>query len=249
MAFFILATPLGCQKEEGSKVIIFAGSSMAAAMKTMETSFELENPTIDLELILAGSQTLAMQINAGAHADLFISANRDQINRIDGFNEPVILIENTILAITEHDGISNIKDAIDRSRRIIIAHKDVPAGRYTRDALEAMGLWELVESKTVSQEHSVRGVLTKIVSGQADLGFVYRTDALSIHDQPAQPNTIEFPPEIQSSTQTWITIRSDSSMKHSPAQIVYQYLTKSDQASTIFAEHGFTTPPSPTQSP
>ena len=102
------------------------------------------------------------------------------------------------------------------------------------------GLWELAESKIVSHEHSVRSVLTKISSGQADLGFVYRTDAMNIDAQPTHLNTIEFPAEIQSSTQTWITIRSDSALIGSPASIVYQYLTDSEYAREIFAEHGFT---------
>ena len=112
---------------------------MAHALYSIETRFELEHPTIDLEVVFAGSQTLAMQINAGAHTDLFISANREQIDRVDGFDDPKILVENSILAITPHAEITNIKDAIDRSIRIIVAHEDVPAGQYTRAALDAMG--------------------------------------------------------------------------------------------------------------
>jgi molybdate transport system substrate-binding protein len=240
---------LGCKENTDSSVTLFAGSSMADALDSVKNRFELEHPSIDLEIIFAGSQTLAMQIKSGAHADLFISADREQIDRVDGFDKPKLLVENSILAITPYAGITSIKDAIDRSNRIIVAHEDVPAGQYTRAALDAMGLWELAESKIVSYEHSVRGVLTKIASGQADLGFVYRTDAMNIDGQPTPLNTIEFPAEIQSTTQTWITIRSDTALKNSPASIVYQFLTDSEHAREIFVEHGFTVLPSDSSTP
>jgi len=239
LIFVFMLLSLGCGENGNSSVTLFAGSSMANALNSLENRFELEHPSIDLEIVFAGSQTLAMQINAGAHADLFISANRVQIDRIDGFNKPRIIVENSILAITPYAGTTSIKDAIDHSRRIIVAQSEVPAGQYTRAALASMGLWELAESKIASHEHSVRGVLTKITSGQADLGFVYRTDAMNIDDQPTPLNTIEFPPEIQSTTQTWIAIRSDSALNSSPASIVYQYLTGSEHAREIFVEHGF----------
>ncbi|MGV6814627.1 MAG: molybdate ABC transporter substrate-binding protein [Phycisphaerales bacterium] len=227
----------GCEDQAESTVIIFAGSSMTQALQEIETRFELAHPTIDLELIFAGSQTLATQINAGAHADLFISADQPQINRVDGFGMPQVLVGNTIVAITSIEQAKTINEAIKNSQRIILAQHDVPAGRYTQQALSALGMWDRAEPKVVSQEHSVRSVLMKVVSGEADLGFVYRTDARNINN-PDAVRIINFPQQIPAQTQTWITKRSDNE-PGSPTDEVFTYITTSPEARTTFDQLGF----------
>ena len=227
----------GCQDQAESTVIIFAGSSMTQALQEIETRFELTHPTIDLELIFAGSQTLATQINAGAHADLFISADQIQINRVAGYGEPQVLVGNAIVAITSIEQANTIDEAIEHSKRIILAQHDVPAGRYTQQALEALGVWDRAEPKVVSQEHSVRSVLMKIVSGEADLGFVYRTDARNINNKDAV-RIINFPQQIPAQTQTWITKRSNTT-PGSPIDEVFAYITTSPEARTVFDQLGF----------
>lgn len=227
---------ISCADEPQSHVVIFAGSSMTNAMLEIETAFELTHPAIDLELIFAGSQTLAMQINEGADAAIFISANLAQIQRISGFTEPTVLVENQLVAITTNSDFTTVTDAIANATQILVAHQDVPAGQYTYDALVQLGVWETTKPKIVSFEHSVQAVLTKMVMGQADLGFVYRTDAANADNQI---HIIEFPSHISTTTQTWIALNTDSETD-SPAAIAYSFITESIDAQRIYTSLGFT---------
>ncbi len=235
-------------KSASESVVVFAGSSMTQALMDIKLALKNTHPEINLELVLAGSQTLAMQINQGAPADIFISANLEQIQRAIGFNTPALLIENTLVGIapqnTEHPNTSSTQTAsiqavINNATRIVIAHEDVPAGRYTRNALNQLQLWEITKPKIVSYEHTVQGVLSKITLNQADLGFVYKTDALNASDSI---KIITLPPHAPTTTQTWISINAASDNKQSPAWTVYSYLTNDPKALEIMLELGFMAP-------
>ncbi len=236
----IMATSVSCsERDHQDRVVVFAASSLAQALGLIETEFETLHPAIDLELIFAGSNTLAMQINAGAPADLFLSADDEQMQRVEGFALPSVLVENQLVAIVPSGSpASTIADAIERASRIIVAQGDVPAGRYTRRALDELGVWETAEPKIVSYEHAAQGVLSKVAFGQGDLGFVYRTDALGAEDKVRM---IEFPPGISVKTQTWIAQRANTLDAQSPRSLVADFITSSSQSQAIFANLGFVT--------
>jgi len=237
LIFGILA---GCKGDNPNRVVVFAASSMSQTLSELEHEFEAIHPTIDLEFVFAGSQALAMQINEGAPVDIFISANLNQMNRIHGFTEPVLLVENELVAIAGHElSATSIRDAVAQAKRIVVAQKDVPIGRYTHQALDGLGIWETTESKIVSYEYSVQGVQAKVILGQADLGFVYRTDAHNTNDS-VQP--IEFPTEISTRTQTWIALNTRAKELKSSVSIVYQFMMKSPESGRIFTEHRFILP-------
>ncbi len=244
----IITICAGCaERDEQGRVIVLAASSLTEPLQLIEAEFETLHPGIDLELIFAGSNTLAMQINAGAPADLFLSADYQQMQRIEGFAEPRVLVENQLVAIVPPGSgdapiALTITDAIERASRMIVAQGDVPAGRYTRLILEELGLWEASKPKIVSYEHTVQGVLIKVAFGQGDLGFVYRTDALRAQDQVRM---IEFPMSISSKTQTWIAIRHDAGDSgdadgaRSPESLAADFIINSSQARAIFTRLGF----------
>jgi molybdate transport system substrate-binding protein len=228
----------GCGKTESQSVVLFSASSMSDVLQEVERGYELDHPE-EIELISAGSQTLAMQIREGARADIFVSADLEQIQRVDGFSEPVVLVENQLIGVVPHGSqFGTIRGALADADRIIIAHKDVPAGRYTQRALEQIGLWEEIQSRVVSQEHSVRGVLTKVVMGEGDLGFVYSTDALKETDSV---RSILFADENTTNTKTWISINLDLDAD-SPASAVYRSLMESAAIHEVFVRHGFSMP-------
>lgn len=226
-----------CAVDDSEPVIVFAASSMTQAMQEVKIEFEAIYPAIELEIIFSGSQTLAMQINEGAPADLFISADREQIQRVRGFTEPEVLVENRLVAVTplgsEH---ATLSEAINQAARIVVAQQDVPAGRYTLRALEELAAREAAEKKIVSYEHSVRGVLNKVIMGQADLGFVYRTDAINAD---AKVSMIELPPHIQSRTETWITRRNNPKVAHWASGDVLEFIMDSPESKRIFMHYGF----------
>ncbi len=239
----IIAGFSGCsdqgQDQDQDHVIVFAASSLAEPLELIEAEFEALHPDIDLELIFAGSNTLAMQINAGAPADLFISADDVQMHRVKGFSSPILLVENRLVGIAPLESTSTtINDAIKHASRIIVAQGDVPAGGYTRRALDELGTWEAAKPKIVSYEHAVQGVVSKLAFGQGDLGFVYRTDALGAQDQVRM---IEFPPDISVDTQTWIAIRTDSADARSGVAVAYEFILNAPESQSVFAHLGFQT--------
>ncbi len=227
----------GCSQQTDDRVMVFAGSSMTSSLESLKAAFEKQHPGIRIDLVVAGSNTLATQINQGAPADIFISADRTQISRVNGFTPPVKLVDNELVAITPKSrSASTLQEAITRAKRIVIAQKDVPAGHYTMTGLQSVNLWNQTRSKVVSYEDCVLGVLNKIVSGQADLGFVYRTDALRAADKV---NIIEFPSRSTINTKTWIALQSQAAACDSPAAAFMAYLTQAPQARQTFAQHGF----------
>ena len=227
----------GCSRDNSDSVTVFVASSVVQSMQEIKASFEVANPEIRIELVSAGSQVLVMQINEGAPADIFISADLRQMNRVQGFAEPSVLVENNLIAITGfRSAASTVDEAIAQASRIVVAQDAVPAGQYTCQALNTMGLWEEIESKVFSYEHSVNGVLAKIVMGQADLGFVYNTDALNETDTV---RIIKFPESVPVSTQTWIAQKAESFGVASPVSSVYQYIKASPDSNRIFSRHGF----------
>ncbi len=229
----------GCsdQGQDQDHVIVFAASSLTKPLKLIEAEFEALHPDINLELIFAGSNTLAMQINAGASADLFISADDVQMQRVEGFSSPRVLVENRLVGIVPlGSATTTIKEAIEHASRIIVAQGDVPAGRYTRLALDELSVWKTAASKIVSYEHAVQGVVSKVAFGQGDLGFVYLTDALGARDQVRM---IEFPADISTQTLTWIAPRNGLDDAQSFRSLAADFIINSSQSQTIFTRLGF----------
>ncbi len=226
-----------CSRGSSDSVTLFVASSVVESMQEIKESYENSHPEIRVELVSAGSQVLAMQIIEGAPADIFISADIRQMNRIQGFDEPSVLVENGMVAIVGLGSIANsVEEAIAQASRIVLAHEAVPAGQYTLQALTMMGLWEDTESKVYSYEQSVNGVVAKVVMGQADLGFVYKTDALNETDSV---RIIEFPDTVPVTTQIWIAQITESNGTTSPESSVYQYIMESHDSNRIFSRHGF----------
>ncbi|MBL4809632.1 MAG: molybdate ABC transporter substrate-binding protein [Phycisphaerales bacterium] len=226
-----------CSRSQHDSVKVFVASSVVGPLQEIKAAFESSHPEIRIELISAGSQVLAMQISEGAPADIFISADIRQMDRVNGFSEPAVLVENNLVAIVGlNSAWSTLDEAIDQASGIVIAQDAVPAGQYAFQALNEMGLWERAESKIVSYEHSVSGVLAKVVMGQADLGFVYRTDALNETDAVQE---IEFPGSVSVRTQTWISQNAESFGTHSPDSTVYRYILESLESNRIFVHYGF----------
>jgi molybdate transport system substrate-binding protein len=230
----------GCVKDEGQTVIVFAASSMASAFEEIESACQQARPDINVQMVFAGSQTLAMQINEGAPADLFISANLSQMQRVAGFTEPVAFADNELVAVAGPGARwSTVREAVEGASRIVIAHDGVPAGQYTKQALGELELWDAAEPKVVSYEHSVRSVLTKVLLGEVDLGFVYRTDAMAAANKVT---LILFPAENPVPTQVWIALRAEPGVEDSPVAFVDRFLRSSPESHSILTRYGFTLP-------
>jgi molybdate transport system substrate-binding protein len=134
----------------------------------------------------AGSDQLALQIRQGAPADVFASASPKytELAYRDGYvRKPVVFATNRLLVLVPRSNPAGIRSVYDLRRpglKVVIGDKAVPIGSYTRQILDALGITNDVMSNVVSQETDVKGIVTKVAMGEADAGFVYRTDAQSV---------------------------------------------------------------------
>jgi molybdate transport system substrate-binding protein len=169
-----------------------------------------------------GSNMLAAQIEQGLPADVFASANRglpSHLHREGLLTRPVVFTANKLVIVVGHGNPLHIRNVHDLERagvKIVLAAAGVPVGDYTRTVLRRLGLSALV-GKAVAQETDVRDVLSQVVLGQADAGFVYATDARTVKGKvgvtglpkSAQPRVLYAAAAVKSSkhlqaAKTWV---------------------------------------------
>ncbi|MGE5703535.1 MAG: molybdate ABC transporter substrate-binding protein [Clostridia bacterium] len=181
----IVTPKLANQKAE---LTIAAAASLTDALNELKTSFQAEFPQYALSYSFGSSGKLATQIQQGAPADVFLSASKKDMDTLQGENlivansridfaaNRLVLIapQNTKLPVAGFDKIN--PQAI--SHLALGNPESVPAGRYGKEVLESVKLWDKLQSKIVFAS-DVRQVLTYVESGNADLGVVYTSDALS----------------------------------------------------------------------
>lgn len=214
---------------EEETIYVQAAASMQNALTEIEPLFEEQG--YDLEMNYGGSGTLVTQIQEGAPADIFISASTSNFDNLKETNEMVdeaTLLNNDLVLIKNKD--SDI-DSLEGANTIAIGTPDaVPAGTYAMQTLEKLGLADSLSSKLV-QTKDVSEVLTYVETGDADLGFVYNTDALS-SDQ------VEVVESYDDSYHDPITYPIGLLTDNPGAKDFYDYLM-GDEASAIFEKYGF----------
>ncbi len=184
----ILALAPAAAASEPARVIVFAAASMADAVQSLAARY---NRRGDAEVVpsFAASSVLARQIENGAPADIYISANRrwmdylderglvDAGSRCDLVSNRLVLIapQNSALSLRVTPGFA-LADALGADRLAIGDPDHVPAGLYARQALESLGVWAQVEDRLV-RTADVRAALAIVARGESAAGVVYATDA------------------------------------------------------------------------
>lgn len=173
---------------QSKNVVVFAAASLKNALDNINAQRQRETGK-KATISYAASSALARQIEQGAPADLFISADRDWMDYVQQRNLIKAgtrgdLLGNRIVLIADRNSTLTTKLApgadlasLLGSGRLAMADvKAVPAGKYGKAALEALKIWPTVEGK-VAQAENVRAALLLVSRGEAPLGIVYRTDA------------------------------------------------------------------------
>lgn len=165
-------------------VMVFAAASLTDSLKEIATAYEKTSGD-KLRFNFAGSNVLAQQIQAGAPADIFFSADELKMDALEKAGLIVKgtrknLLGNTLVVITLPGGvrISKAEDLTSAGiKHLSLADpKAVPAGIYAKAWLESSGLWAKLEPKVVPAEN-VRAAMAVVESGNAEAGIVYKTDA------------------------------------------------------------------------
>jgi molybdate transport system substrate-binding protein len=175
---------------DGQKVIVFAAASLTDAFTEMAEHFKQQNPGVTVEFNYAGSQQLRTQLEQGAVADVFASANTKEMNGVIQAGlvvsgTPKTFVRNRLAVIVPRDNPGQVQDLKDLSKaglKIVLAAPGVPVGGYALTALDKMNadfgatFSQTVLSNVVSQEDNVKQVVAKIQLGEADAGIVYTSD-------------------------------------------------------------------------
>jgi len=158
---------------------VFAAASLTAAFNALGASFRSTNPGATLTFNFAGTPTLVTQIEQGAPADVFASADTTNMDKLkgDGFTagDPKVFARNKleiVVAPGNPKGINSLADLAKPGVIYISEGPTVPAGKYSLQALRMAG----VKVTPKSLETDVKSVVTKIELGEADAGIVYATD-------------------------------------------------------------------------
>ena len=225
-----------------SKVYLFAAASTAAPIEDISSSIAA-GAGINVVPVFAASGTLARQIDAGAPADIYLSANPQWMAWLarQDLVEPetrTVLIGNCLVVaqpVSDDQSIRLTKDLPTRlgDRRLALADPAIaPVGAYARDALQTLGLWDAVKQRIAFQSNA-RAVLVLVQRGEVAAGILYRSDAMlskrvriSETVPPSAYPAIEYPAAIVKGHDR-------------PAVRRVFDILRSERARGIFVRHGF----------
>lgn len=216
--------------------VVLAASSLQESLEAVGEAWAARGNAAPV-LSFAASSALARQIEQGAPADLFVSADGDWMDHLDSLGllragtRTDLLGNRLVLVRPKGATVAGLADLGD-GRLALADPNAVPAGRYARAALESVGQWRLVEASVVPAEN-VRAALALVERGEATLGVVYETDALAsdavdvIETFPASSHPpIRYPAAVLAGS------------RHRDAEAFLDFLG-SDEGRRIFARHGF----------
>lgn len=174
---------------EHDEIDVFAAASLTDVLPRLETSYT-ESRRTPTRTTLAGSQALVAQILDGAPADVIVTADRLQMDRLQRERDlaapPAPIATNDVVIAVPRanpNGIDGIDDLDDGDLTIVLPAPEVPAGAYAAEVLARAG----VQLSPASLEPSVRAALSRVVLGEADAAIVYATDAASADEVIAVP--------------------------------------------------------------
>lgn len=226
-----------------TELTVSAAASLTDSLQEIQTIYEQKFPNVKLTFNFAASGTLQKQIEQGAPADLFLSAGSKQMEalvsqKLIDPDHQTNLLTNELVLVVPKDSPNPPTSLQDLSkpalkRLAVGTPESVPAGMYARQTLQAANLWDSLQPRIV-QTKDVKQVLSHVETGNADAGFVYKTDALESNGvhiaftaAPDSHDPIVYPAGVLAGT----------AHREEAAQF-YAYL-QTDEAQAVFEKYGF----------
>ena len=240
-------------------LVVLAASSLTEVFQQLGGEFRRANPNVWLIFNFAGSQRLRAQLELGAQADVFASADWQQMIPLGDqgllLDEPSSFASNRLALISplsigrygEKDGgplVTRLEDLADPEVKLVLATSAVPAGNYSRRVLELAetsggmepGFAERVLANLVSEEANVRSVAQKVALGEADAGLVYLTDA-RLEGISSRVAVIPIPDHLNPSASYPVVVLQEAKQPVLARQFVLFLHT--DLAQDVLRQHGF----------
>jgi molybdate transport system substrate-binding protein len=179
----LLLPACGGSGSERSELTVLAAASLTGAFTRIGVEFEQANPDVTVRFSFGPSDGLATQILEGAPADVFAPASPKYMDQVrsdgPGVTDQAEFARNTLAVIVPSDDPAHVGSLDDLARpgiKLVLAAGGVPAGDYAREILANAGIQREALANVVSNEEDVKGVVQKVLLGEADAGIVYRTD-------------------------------------------------------------------------
>jgi molybdate transport system substrate-binding protein len=229
---------------------VFAAASLTDAFTEIGESFEAANPGVSVTFNFGGSQALRTQIEEGAPADVFASANAKEMDTLVTGNfvdipAPQIFLNNKLVVILPAGnpaGIEKLEDLATPGIKLVLAAEQVPVGNYARQSLDLMNgqfgidFKDKVLANVVSNEDNVKQVVAKVQLGEADAGIVYTSDAIAA----SEVKSIQIPDDLNIIAEYPIAPLSDSANADLASAFVQFVL--SDEGQVVLEKWGFSSP-------
>lgn len=221
-------------------VIVFAAASLTAAFTEIGDAFTAEYPDADVVFNFAASSDLVAQIDEGAPADVFASADQSNMTKLTaaGGNEtePALFARNTLQIIVgpgNPRGISGVADLADDDLIVVTCAPEVPCGAYAVQIFTNAGVTVVPKSL----EENVKAVVTKVTLGEADAGIVYRTEVTAA---AAEAEGVEIPEDVNVVAEYPIAVAA-AAPNADGAQAFIDFVL-SQRGQTILESYGFLAP-------
>jgi molybdate transport system substrate-binding protein len=229
---------------------IFAAASLTGAFTELGRLLERRQPGLEIRFNFAGSQQLAAQLDQGAAADLFASADarwmRHAVERGLVAGAPVVFARNRLVLLLPASNpgrIDRLQDLARPGLKLVLAAEAVPAGGYSRAVLARLerapgfpaGFAARALANVVSNEENVKGVVAKAQLGEADGGFAYRSDVTSA--VAARVKVVEIPAAQNVTAEYPVAVLAGS--PNEPAARAFVRLLLGAEGQAVLRRHGF----------
>jgi len=219
---------------------VFAAASLTAAFEEIGEEFMAANPDATVNFNFAASSELVTQINEGAPADVYASADQKNMTKLvdagGNAGEPEVFVTNLLEIVVQPDnpeGITGVDDLANEELIVVMCAEEVPCGTYAAEIFANAG----VTVTPKSFEENVKAVLNKVVLGEADAGIVYRTD---VQSAGADVEGVEIPDDINVVADYPIVATEEAANPEGAAAFIDFVLD--DAGQEILAGYGFSGP-------
>ena len=230
---------------ESVELTILAAASLTDVCNEIKTEYEAAHPNVTLNFSYGASGALQTQIEEGAPVDVFFSASMKQMNALQDekmidTDSVVKLLENKLVMIVPAGSTLELKEFSDVLNANTIAIGDpesVPAGQYAKEAFTNLGIWDALQEKTLSLGTNVTEVLEWVAAGSADVGFVYKTDAMS---KAGQVDIVAGAPEGSLENPVIYPVGQLTNAANPEGAAAFLEFLQTNEALAVFEEYGFT---------